>query len=104
MVKTQKEEKIKRAVEDRETFRRILLNCPDITAETTMAQVESLLGGNPIWDKVDPNERTDEISGYLQKIQQADREVRIYEREMIDRERKNYSNNRVNNLKHSCKN
>lgn len=101
MVKAQKEEKIKRAVEDRETFRKILLNCPDITAETTMVQVESLFGENPIWDKVDPQERTDEISGYLQKLQQADREVRMCEGEMRDRERKSFINNRVNNLKNS---
>lgn len=68
---------MKKAVQLKEEFRSLLMNCPHVTAESTLAQVESVLRNNEIWDMVDGRERDDEIRDYLQKLQQKDREVGV---------------------------
>ena len=75
MTKARREMKMVQAVQNKEAFRTLLSKTLQITYQSTHAQVESLLGGHEIWDKVDPVEREEMIRDYLKKLQQKEREV-----------------------------
>ena len=67
--------KMVQMVQNKETFRTLLSKTLQINYQSTLSQVESILGNHEIWDKVDPVERDEMIRDYLRKLQQKEREV-----------------------------